>query len=107
MMMVVTSTRAGTTTRAVATSPRTSPCRCGYQYIVVIVVAVVAALLATARRALKGRVMLVHDDALAAVAEAAVVFGLEARDALLEFGDGVVSAAAYAGTAEHDHAAHG
>lgn len=51
--------------------------------------------------------MLVHHDAFAAVAETAIVLGLEARDILLELRDGVVGGAAYAGAAKDDHAAHG
>lgn len=114
-----TATTSSTRSRAVATSSGTRPCEpaaaaaatttaassCRDQDIVVVIAVVVFA--AAAGRALKGRIVLVHDDALAAVAEAAIVLGLEARDVLLQFGDRVVGAAAYAGAAEDDHAAHG
>lgn len=89
--------------RGRATRPRAT-CRPGGDQNVVVVILAVA--VAAARRALKGRVVLVRDDALGAVAELAHVFGLEARHLLLELRYGVVCAATDAGAAERDLAAH-
>lgn len=97
--------RRGSIARGRATRPRAARSRPGGDQDVVAVVGLAVAV-AAARRALKGRVVLVRDDAFGAVAELAHVLGLEARHLLLELWDGVVCAATDAGATERDLAAH-
>lgn len=105
VMMTPATTRAAAAAARTWTSPRWTgrPTRGDRRYQFVVVVLQHAA----AGDALKGRIVLVHHDAPGTFAKGAVVLGLEAGNVLFEIGDRVGCAAAYAGTAEDDHAAHG